>query len=61
MSTAEGTAGADASDGHDPYSYTKRDEFTSELHKIEIGNLPKMFGHGVSWRGNTVRLRGWKR
>uniref|UniRef100_A0A0K8RHC0 Putative trm2 trna methyltransferase 2 log a n=1 Tax=Ixodes ricinus TaxID=34613 RepID=A0A0K8RHC0_IXORI len=46
MSTAEGTAGADASDDHDPYSYTKRDEFTSELHKIEIGNLPKMFGHG---------------
>lgn len=46
MSIVEGTAGADAPDDHDPYSYTKRDEFTSELHKIEIGNLPKMFGHG---------------
>ncbi|XP_065282119.2 tRNA (uracil-5-)-methyltransferase homolog A-like [Dermacentor albipictus] len=31
---------------HDPYFYTKRDEFTSEVHKIEIGNLPKIFGHG---------------
>lgn len=31
---------------HDPYFYTKRDEFTSEVHKIEVGNLPKIFGHG---------------
>lgn len=53
MSEAESVDKAGCEDGpdvsddqHDPYFYTKRDEFTSELHKIEIGNLPKMFGHG---------------
>ncbi|XP_064459841.1 tRNA (uracil-5-)-methyltransferase homolog A-like [Ornithodoros turicata] len=30
----------------DPYFYTKRNEFTSEIFKIEISNLPRIFGHG---------------
>lgn len=30
----------------DPYSYTKREEFTSEIFKIEICNLPR-FGFKV--------------
>lgn len=30
------------------YSYTKRShEFTSEIFKIEVGNLPKFFGYKV--------------
>ncbi|XP_077510117.1 tRNA (uracil-5-)-methyltransferase homolog A [Amblyomma americanum] len=44
--SAEHTASEEADEVHDPYFYTKRDEFTSEVHKIEIGNLPKIFGHG---------------
>lgn len=41
------TAASEVTDKvHDPYFYIKRDEFTSEVHKIEIGNLPKIFGHG---------------
>lgn len=32
--------------GKDPYSYTKREEFTSEIFKIEICNLPR-FGFKV--------------
>ena len=32
----------------DPYAYLKRDEFTSEIFKIEIMNLPKRFGMAVS-------------
>ncbi|KAH9377019.1 hypothetical protein HPB48_018731 [Haemaphysalis longicornis] len=38
--------GDGAKPAQDPYFYTKRDEFTSEVHKIEVGNLPKIFGHG---------------
>lgn len=30
----------------DPYFYTKRDEFTSEIFKIEIGNLPPYIKYG---------------
>ncbi|XP_023226761.1 tRNA (uracil-5-)-methyltransferase homolog A-like [Centruroides sculpturatus] len=30
----------------DPYFYTKRDEFTSEIFKIEIGNLPPFIRYG---------------
>ena len=32
----------------DPYFYTKRDEFTSEIYKIELQNLPKKCGYKVS-------------
>lgn len=32
----------------DEYMYTKRDEFTSEIYKIQISNLPKRFGFAVS-------------
>ncbi|GFY79036.1 tRNA-methyltransferase A, partial [Trichonephila inaurata madagascariensis] len=30
----------------DLYSYTKLDDFTSEIFKIELGNLPNFTGHG---------------
>ncbi|KAL3258996.1 hypothetical protein MRX96_016656 [Rhipicephalus microplus] len=43
---AENATSEETDKVHDPYFYTKRDEFTSEVHKIEIGNLPKIFGHG---------------
>ena len=33
----------------DPYFYTKRDEFTSEIYKIELQNLPKKCGYKVSY------------
>ncbi|KAH6934317.1 hypothetical protein HPB50_022909 [Hyalomma asiaticum] len=45
-SNSENAGSGDVDKVHDPYFYTKRDEFTSEVHKIEIGNLPKIFGHG---------------
>lgn len=32
----------------DEYLYTKRDEFTSEIFKVQIQNLPKRFGFAVS-------------
>lgn len=32
----------------DPYAYLKRPEFSSENFKIEIMNLPKYYGAGVS-------------
>ena len=32
----------------DPYHYTKGEEFTSEVFKIEIRNLPRYFGFSVS-------------
>ena len=32
---------------NDPYAYLSRNEFSSELFKIEINNLPKYFGVGV--------------
>lgn len=33
----------------DPYFYTKRDEFTSEIYKIELQNLPKKCGYKVGY------------
>ena len=32
----------------DPYFYIKRDEFTSEIYKIELQNLPRKCGYKVS-------------
>ena len=40
----------------DPYFYTKRDEFTSEIYKIELQNLPKKCGYKVSYILNLVQL-----
>ncbi|KFM57779.1 hypothetical protein X975_06315, partial [Stegodyphus mimosarum] len=31
---------------HDPYSYTKLNDFTSEIYKIELLNLPNYVGYG---------------
>ena len=33
---------------HDALSYTKRNEFTSEIYKMEVKGLPKFFPPGVS-------------
>lgn len=41
---------AEISEEVDPYFYLKRDEFTSEIFKIELSNLPQKFGFGVSLR-----------
>ena len=30
----------------DQYAYTKTQRFTSEIYKLEIGNLPNFFGYG---------------
>lgn len=38
----------------DPYFYTKRDEFTSEIYKIELQNLPKKCGYKVSSVANLL-------
>ena len=35
----------DEHDG-DEFAYTKAERFTSEIFKIEVGNLPKFFGFG---------------
>ncbi|XP_031570471.1 tRNA (uracil-5-)-methyltransferase homolog A-like [Actinia tenebrosa] len=41
----------------DPYSYTRRDnEFTSEIFKIEIGNLPRKYGFKQFKKLITSRL-----
>ena len=40
----------------DPYFYTKRDEFTSEIYKIELQNLPKKCGYKVSYILNLAHL-----
>ena len=40
----------------DPYFYTKRDEFTSEIYKIELQNLPKKCGYKVSYNLNLAQL-----
>lgn len=37
----------------DPYFYTKRDEFTSEIYKIELQNLPKKCGYKVRYILNS--------
>lgn len=52
-STAEGRevateAEEEADLDTDPYHYTKRGEFTSEVFKIAIQNLPKHYGYTVS-------------
>ena len=44
---------ATASNANDAYSYTKRDEFTSEIFKIEIGNLPRIYSVNV---GREIRV-----
>jgi hypothetical protein len=33
---------------NDPYSYLNRGDFTTELYKLELMNLPKQFGIAVS-------------
>ena len=38
----------DTIDADDPYHYTKRGEFTSELYKICVDNLPYYVGYQVS-------------
>ena len=44
----EGNASnATTSNANDAYSYTKREEFTSEIFKIEIGNLPRIYSVNV--------------
>lgn len=40
----------------DPYFYTKRDEFTSEIYKIELQNLPKKCGYKVGYILNIKAL-----
>ena len=40
----------------DPYFYTKRDEFTSEIYKIELQNLPKKCGYKVSYILNLAQI-----
>lgn len=32
----------------DPYSYVQRGDYTSEVYKLELMNLPKRFGIAVS-------------
>lgn len=41
----------------DPYFYIKRDEFTSEIYKIELQNLPRKCGYKVSHCICTRRMR----
>jgi len=36
----------------DPYSYVQRGDYTSEVYKLELMNLPRRFGIAVS-RGST--------
>lgn len=40
----------------DPYFYTKRDEFTSEIYKIELQNLPKKCGYKVRYFLNLAQF-----
>ena len=40
----------------DPYFYTKRDEFTSEIYKIELQNLPKKCGYKVRYVLNLAQF-----
>ena len=37
----------------DPFAYLKRNEFTSEIFKIELNNLPKRCGIAVSCMCNV--------
>lgn len=43
----EGKPQAENQESTDPYEYTKRGQFTSEIFKIELRNLPR-FGFGVN-------------
>ncbi|XP_060605799.1 tRNA (uracil-5-)-methyltransferase homolog A-like [Ruditapes philippinarum] len=51
---------------HDEYMYTKRDEFTSEIYKIQINNLPKRFGFAelkkkfLQLGMSPVKMKVWK-
>jgi len=49
-STADATASA--AESHtvslDPYGYVQRGDYTSEVYKLELMNLPKRFGIAVS-------------
>lgn len=38
----------DKKDEQDLYSYTRLNDFTSEIFKIELCNLPTFVGYGVS-------------
>ena len=38
----------------DPLSYTRGEDFTSEIFKIQIHNLPKYFGFNVSIRLQSI-------
>ena len=51
--------GSSASHVFDPYSYLKREEFTTEIYKIEINNLPKRLGYSVSLLQLKYRLLIW--
>ncbi|KAL4223292.1 tRNA methyltransferase 2 [Mactra antiquata] len=50
----------------DEYLYTKRDEFTSEIFKIQIQNLPKRFGFAelkkkfIQLEMKPVKMKVWK-
>ena len=37
----------DSTDDHNPYSYLSRGDFTSEIFKVELSNLPRRFGIAV--------------
>lgn len=41
----------------DPYSYTKLNDFTSEIYKIEINNLPNYIGYGQLRKLLNVTLK----
>ncbi|XP_045171290.2 tRNA (uracil-5-)-methyltransferase homolog A-like [Mercenaria mercenaria] len=71
--TAQGEGGdADTADKltkqgePDEYLYTKRDEFTSEIYKIQISNLPKRFGFAELKKKflqldlKPVKMKVWK-
>lgn len=50
----------------DEYMYTKRDEFTSEIFKIQVSNLPKRFGFAelkkklIQLELKPVKMKVWK-
>ena len=47
--------GGESSAALDPYAYVKREGFTSEIFKIEIQNLPKRYGIGVSIQAYFIK------
>lgn len=47
-STAGDSAAAKYAESLDPYSYVQRGDYTSEVYKLELMNLPKRFGIAVS-------------